>query len=425
MLKVMVSVFCFLFSSCCFSTVIEYHLETQSRLGYHLVSPSDLSSHRHELESNNIIRFSNIWSLGAGLRAFVESAYASNSSRYPDPVRIRDSQDFILRDLYLQYKSGPITLRLGSQQIVWGEAFGFYYADLVNPKDFRDFGIGPLEKNRLHTPLVNFKWNFKEHILQLLYIPKPHFNKTPSIGSDFSFPFTQFSQGSSVTFDDERTLPIGLNNAEYGGRFSPSFTGIDLSLLYLNYFDRAPVYLSSTGPGGMAIKGRHLRMETFGVTLSLPVRSWVIRSELLFNHGKHFNSFVGQLDSFRADEIIAVLGLDYIVGDRWRMGIQISENYRTKSVPGALAPPSTQSITGHGSVTLIEETTLDGLIAYAPHDGGSLVELSYMIPLSKRIELLLAVDLFNGSRSSQFGLYRPASRGYVQIKTFLGNEVKL
>jgi hypothetical protein len=415
----------FLISSLCFSTVIQYSFDTQSRIGYHLVDTKDMSSHRHELESNNIIRFPNPWSLGVGFRAFVEAAYASNSSRYSDAVRTRDSQDLILRDLYLQYKAGPLTLKLGNQQVVWGEAFGFYYADLVNPKDFRDFGIGPLEKNRLHTPIANLKWNLNENIIQLIYIPKPYFNKSPSIGSDFAFPFGSFFPGMPVTFNDERTLSWGTHDSEYGLRFSPGFSSIDLSLLYMNYHDRSPIYLSSNVAGQVQVLGTHPKMETFGLTLSTPIEQFVLRSELLYHRDKSFNYFSGNLDYFKANQFVGVIGLDYIVGDRWRMGLQFSENYRTQTFPAALEKSSTQLITGHGSFTTLPNQTLDVLIAYSPHDGGSLTELSYNMALSKRIELTFAADLFNGSRTSQFGLYHPASRGYFQLKTFLGSEAKL
>jgi len=407
------------------AVVVQSQINTQSRLGYHLVAPTDLSSHRHELEINHVIKFQSPWSLGTGFRALVEGAYATNSSRYPDPVRTRDTQDIILRDLYLQYKSGLTTLTFGNQQVVWGEAFGFYYADLINPKDFRDFGIGPLERNRLHIPMINFKLNFTDNVFQFLYVIKPFFNKTPNIGSDFSFPFNRFFAPGTFSFNDERTQDISWKSAEYGGRFTPNISGIDLSFLYFNYFDRAPVYISSLSSGQTEIRGKHNRLETLGATLSLPVSTLVLRAETLIHRHKHFNKFSGALNSFISDQFVGVLGVDYIVGDRWRLGVQLGENYRFRTEEGALEKASTQLITVHGSLTFFHDRTFDLLVAYAPHDGSSLTEISYTLPLSKRIDLLIASDLFNGGSSSQFGLYHPATRAYIQIKTYLGSESRL
>jgi hypothetical protein len=42
----------------------------------------------------------------------------------------------------LQYKRNKFQLRFGNQQLVWGEAFGFFFADIINPKDTREFGLG-------------------------------------------------------------------------------------------------------------------------------------------------------------------------------------------------------------------------------------------------------------------------------------------
>lgn len=415
----------FLMASLALGAIVESHIDTQSRIGYHTVAPTDLSSHRHELDVNYLVKFPNPWSLGFGLRALVEAAYASNSSRYPDPVRTRDSQDIILRDLFLQYKGGPLTLKLGSQQVVWGEAFGFYYADLVNPKDFRDFGIGPLDRNRLHIPMINAKLNFDDNVIQLIYVPKPFFNKTPSVGSDFAFPFSRFFPSQDFTFNDERTLPVSIKNAEYGVRLSPNISGTDLSFIYFNYFDRAPVYESENNSGSINVLGKHLRLETLGLTLSLPLSTLVLRSEILFHRNKYFNYFDGSLKPYESNQWVGVLGLDYIVGDKWRLGLQVSENYRDRTVSGAIDLQSTQLITAHGSFTIINSQVFDLLYAYAPHDGSSLTELSYLIPLSKRVEILFAADLFNGGKSSQFGLFHPASRGYIQLKTYLGNETKI
>jgi hypothetical protein len=408
-----------------FGAIIEYHIDTQSRLGYHLVSPVDMSSHRHELETNAIIRVSPQLSFGLGGQAFVEAAYAANTSRYPDPIKSRDSQDFILRDLYLQYKSGPLTMKLGNQQVVWGEAFGFYYADLVNPKDFREFGIGPLDKNRLQTPMANLKWNFNDNILQFLVIPRPFFNKSPAIRSDFAFPFSKFFPGSSVVFNDERTPSIAHHDAEYGFRVSPSIVGTDFSLIYFNYSDRAPVYVSTPPGAQVQITGKHLKMETFGATLSMPLKAFVLRSELLYHRKKNFNLFDGTFNTFISDQAVGVLGLDYIVGDKWRIGVQLSENYRTLKFTGALDPASSQLVTGHGSFTLFHDNVFDILVAYSPNDGSNLTELSWTVPVSKRAELVLASDLFNGGGTSQFGLYHPASRGYVQLRTFLGGDSRI
>jgi hypothetical protein len=44
-----------------------------------------------------------------------------------------------LRQLYLDYKEGNLWLRMGKQQIAWGEALGLRVLDTINPLDLRQF----------------------------------------------------------------------------------------------------------------------------------------------------------------------------------------------------------------------------------------------------------------------------------------------
>lgn len=55
----------------------------------------------------------------------------------------RDSE--IIRELYFQYLNGPWDLRVGKQQVVWGEQLGIRTLDVVCPLDIRTEAIGLTE----------------------------------------------------------------------------------------------------------------------------------------------------------------------------------------------------------------------------------------------------------------------------------------
>jgi len=42
-------------------------------------------------------------------------------------------------------------VRLGRQQIVWGEAIGTFVTDVVNPKDFREFVLPDFSELRIRS----------------------------------------------------------------------------------------------------------------------------------------------------------------------------------------------------------------------------------------------------------------------------------
>jgi hypothetical protein len=52
----------------------------------------------------------------------------------------RDSE--IIRELYLQHLNGPWDIRIGKQQVIWGEQLGIRTLDVINPLDIRTESIG-------------------------------------------------------------------------------------------------------------------------------------------------------------------------------------------------------------------------------------------------------------------------------------------
>ncbi len=151
----------------------EYQLDFDTRYGTHYYGAPSTATNRHTFEYEQKAEYNNQWSSVIGLRAEVESAYSAVPERYgTGDVAKKDSQSFFLRDNYLQYQNGIFRARAGYQQIVWGESFGYYYADIVNPKDYREAGLGDLSRNRLESPILNLQWIYSNSSVQLLYIPK-------------------------------------------------------------------------------------------------------------------------------------------------------------------------------------------------------------------------------------------------------------
>lgn len=73
----------------------------------------------------------------------------------------KNTREIYLGDNYLKYKSASWVLQTGYQDVGWGEAFGFNYADIVNPKDLRETFYTDYADSRLPLFLVNFKYFFE------------------------------------------------------------------------------------------------------------------------------------------------------------------------------------------------------------------------------------------------------------------------
>ncbi len=400
---------------------LDTRMELNSRIAYHLESPRDLASHRHLLELDQKLKYGN-WQAIAGVRAFAEVAYASNS-RYDSTVAKGESSEVAPNDIYLQYKSPSVIARVGNQQVVWGEAFGFYFADVVNPKDTRDFGLGDMNKQRIAIPMVNVKYMFSNAALQLLYIPKPYFDRVPGVGTDFGNQYQSVFPQGKVSLTDTRTLPLALSNGEFGLRGSTTVEGIDLGIFYFNYHSRSPNYhlsIINSSPLEGNLNAFHPSLQTIGVTATAEQEPFLLRFEALATFDKQVDAAIGgSYVNKRTNEYVAVLGADYTKITNWRLGAQLSDNYLSEAIAGGLIPRHRPLLTLHASGPIFREQNIEAIFSYVLNDGSSLGQLRYLVPLSSRIELLFGADVLLGGQRSQFGQFETASRGYVLLKGYL------
>ncbi|MBM3224731.1 MAG: DUF1302 domain-containing protein [Candidatus Tectomicrobia bacterium] len=73
------------------------------------------------------------------------------TGRYPRAVERDQETEFSLRQALLAISTDSLDVRLGRQQIVWGEALGTFITDIVNPRDLREFVLP--EFTELRIPL--------------------------------------------------------------------------------------------------------------------------------------------------------------------------------------------------------------------------------------------------------------------------------
>ena len=83
---------------------------------------------------------------------------AHDLNKYRSPHR-----EEIVKEVYINYVSGPWTLRLGKQQVVWGETSTQRTADVINPLNMRSHVVGVddwagLDKGKLRSHANQFHW---------------------------------------------------------------------------------------------------------------------------------------------------------------------------------------------------------------------------------------------------------------------------
>ena len=93
-----------------------------------------------------------------------------------------------LRDCYIDYTSDQLDVRLGRQQVVWGQADGIPILDRVNPFDATEYVLQDMVDLRIPLWMANIKYSPKlNSTLQLLIIPEFEQSTAAPPGAPFTF----------------------------------------------------------------------------------------------------------------------------------------------------------------------------------------------------------------------------------------------
>ncbi len=158
-----------------------------------------------------------------------------------------------LREAFVDIVLPPFSLRLGRQQVVWGETDGFRALDVINPLDlswhwsresWEDIRI-PLWMARGIYDIGKFKW-FDESFVEAIWIPtdfRPNLISTDP-RNPWAFTGNGLPETANATYQDGELLDLDVNvrnrrpnkkwtNGQAGARFKAIWGDIDFSL---NYF---------------------------------------------------------------------------------------------------------------------------------------------------------------------------------------------
>lgn len=401
---------------------LEWKLDTRSGFGMHTNGANDLASHRHQLEFEQVSRPSGQWTFKFGARARVEAAYAANPTRYGDLAQ-KEGQETELREVSGQFRSGGFSAKIGSQTVVWGEAFGAFYADIINPKDLREAAIGDLSEIRRPVEMINLQYVDDMWSVQALYAPFFRANLLPGFQSDF-FPSTLTSRLGTTNIQVDGSPHVDGAQGDVGGKLQARLGAADVSVFHFSHIDRQPVFEITNG-SPVTIKSRHSRTEAEGLTLSWANDNTVIRAEVVRFSGRKMNVapnladlVAGRLSrSEAAEQWVGVLGIDYPLAGGWNFGVQYSEDVVSGIEPsfrmlreGLLGLQFTKDFDNGRRFSLLG--------ASAVNDGSFMIQSSLMAPRSRNLEMGVEGTFFGGASESTWGSRVGASRVVFVIKGF-------
>ena len=364
--------------------------------------------------------------LGSGLkwkftaRVDVDPVYAE-SRFYPPDVRKDQRFDAWLRETYIDTGSGDFSLRLGKQNIVWGEMVGLFFADVVSARDMRDFILPDFETIRIPQWAARGEYYGENSHFELIWLPYPAVDDIGKPGSEF-YPFqgpppSGFSQRINNEVRPERTL----SNTNWGVRASTLKGGWDLSAFYYRSTDVNPTFYREVTLAPTPIvtyTPRHDRIWQAGGTLAKAFRSVVAKAEVVYASGRSFN--VTRLSEptgvVPQDTLDYVLGLDFTLPRETRMNVQYFERVFYEHDPDLLFDRR------EGGVSLLlsgapgAKVQPELFIVQSTNRRDRMVRASLGMTPATNWRLTTGVVTFTGPVTGFFGRFRLDDRIYVEVR---------
>jgi hypothetical protein len=324
-------------------------------------------------------------------------------------------------------------LKLGLQQVVWGQADGLRVLDVINPLDYREFILEDFLDSRRPLWLARADAPVGKGSLQLIWVPYfaparlPGAENEFGLGTSFGVGLIGAAQSGLPPFitrvEPTERPRYQLKSSQGGARYSRSVGKWDLTANYFYGWEDTPTsYLRAieqTLPPTLVFKPKFDRREVFGGTAATNFGPVVLRMEAGWNRNKPaavtddpvrtgFENF-GQLSG--------VVGLDWSA----RTWLWISGQYFFQSVNAPqnrlLFPRNNHLLSLYFRTNFFRETFRPELFVLT-----GLSEQQFMIrpKLTKTFgdhwSVGVGADFLGGRRTNIFGYFDSRDRVVVELK---------
>lgn len=237
----------------------------------------------------------------------------------------RMESDVDLREYHFRLNLGNSTLKVGRQQIVWGEADLFRMSDIINPLDMSFGGIFVQDLENVRIPLraLDFVQEFPgEHNFKVELVAIPEDFRSTQLASPMANWDPLWSTGMPVPYaqlmwqTQEKQLRElqndGLNNFQGGVRLRGKFGDWDTALFYFYSRVQDAVMTGNSNfnpllvpPGGFPtvdnfnIQFHWPRVQNIGGTFNVPIGAgFILRGEGAYTIDQPFTQDAGPSEVF-------------------------------------------------------------------------------------------------------------------------------
>jgi hypothetical protein len=343
------------------------------------------------------------------------------SNFYPDRVKRDQRLEAMFHETYLDVGLNDLTVRLGRQNIVWGEVVGLFFADVVTAKDLREFLVPEFDYIRIPQWAGRAEYFTGDFKAEAIWIPYMTYDEIGKPGSEF-YPFTiPPPPGFAQNIRSERT-PHSLRDSSFGLRASYLVAGWDLAAFYYGSVDSTPTFFRSillAPVPTVRYRPDHERIHQTGLTLSKDVGSFVFKAEAIYTWDRYFNV----TNARDANGVVRQNFLDYILSAEIplpmesRVNLQFFQRFFTNHDAGIIPRRVESGASLFASTKLFNEKVEPELLVIQ-----SLNRLDWMTRFKvnwhfvKDWRLVAGTAFFGGKKLGLFGRFDQKDRVFAELR---------
>ena len=438
------------------------YLKDEFSLG--LKTFNEVSKFKNILQLSGEYKFSDEWTFFTSAKYWYDSVYDLGekydaAQHYMGHIQRTDW----LRDCYLDYTSGPWFLRLGKQQVAWGQADGITILDRVNPADLTEYWLPDAVDLRIPLWMVNINYSPKLNSnLQLLIIPDFEQSTAAPPGAPFAFRsyklFMDFkdkweSSGAYTGYPpafmrgdvyvDIYYPAKQFKNSKLGVQWQDRIGDWDYTLNYLygyDYLARTYKDLETSFPPAIDVyySRRFKLVQMAGGSLNHTfteeglLKGVTLRSDaaVYFNEPTYYGTVAtGRSEGVnRWNNVFWLVGLDKSIVTNWLASFQFAQYIMEHDSPGVLNYQTLNSYTNGGqdavenifslkiSTDFLHERLKPEILWSWTDDNQGRISPKATYEINDNLWFTLGIHYFYGKETESNGQFRDVSQFYTQIK---------
>lgn len=346
-----------------------------------------------------------------------------NYSGASKPLKLGSWGRAELRDAWIEVPFGRSLIKVGKQQIIWGNLDGIKVLDVLNPQRFREFILEDFESSRIATWSAYLDLQLGAWRAELAAIPDASAHEIPEPGAWFELTAPRFRYGAEPNqpIPQLDTQQPSVSDGTVGGRLSRTLGRLDLGLIAASGLDFEPLGRVRVDLGEPVIEQYYKRRALYGLQAETALGGLVFRMEASYQPNRTFNTRTENvLGAERLTQWRVAAGVDMDAP----LGIFLNAQYLHDQVmdgPDTLIRPKTDRIfTVFAQRRFLQENLLMEARWYGePEKGGGLTRVAVEYQVGTDTRLQLTGDYFYGGSTGIFGQFERRDRiSLVLERTF-------